>query len=75
MDLEKIMFKEIRLVSLFVKAEQAKRFSWNIKNKYWCKVLKPEMSKLVGFESKNKELNTCEIYDMVYFHCMNLMDL
>lgn len=75
MDMEKIMFKEIRLVSLFIKANAARNFSYDIKNKYWYRVLKPEMMKLVGFEADKKELRTTEIYENVYSYCMSLMEL
>jgi len=75
MNLNQIAFIEIRLIPLFLKAKEARPLAYDIKNKYWYKILKPEMLKLVGFDAENAELRSTEIYDKVYFYCMELMGL
>ena len=74
MGIKEILEKEPLLLDIFNEAKAVKGTYWE-RNKYWYKKLKPKMIELVGFQSENKDLTSCEIYDTVYFHCMDLMRL
>lgn len=75
MEIETILSKEPNLFFLFNDCEEAQELSDSEKHRRWCKKLKPRMVKLVGFFCNNKELESSDVYNKVYFHCMNLMEL
>ena len=75
MDIEEILAKEPRLKSVFDESVAIKHLSFATKQKIWHRELKPIMVELVGDWCKNQELQTSEIYDKVYFHCMDLMGI
>lgn len=75
MEIKEILEKEPLLLDIFNEAKAVSHLEWCYKIKIWGKELKPQMTKLVGFWAKNKDLTSCEIYDIVYFHCMDLMRL
>jgi len=75
MDIKEIEEKEPALTAIFNEAISVKSLSYSEKHYYWYKKLKPRMLKLVGFSSKNDELTSTEIYDKVYFHCLDLMGM
>jgi len=73
MDFDKILLKAPQLIPMIYEASQLTDVSYNIKNRYWYKVLKPKMIKIVGFEAESKELASCEAYDKVYRFFIDLM--
>lgn len=75
MEIKTILSKEPMLLFLFDDCEKAQELSNSKKHWLWCKKLKPRMVKLVGFFCNNKELESSDVYDKVYFHCMKLMEL
>lgn len=75
MEINEILEKEPRLKDVLAEAISIKNLPYWEKNKYWYKRLKSRMSSLVGFDSKNYELQSCEVYDKVYFLCLELMEL
>lgn len=75
MDIKQIAAKEPRLLPIFDEAESVKDLPYWEKNRFWYKNLKPRMENLVGFYIDDEELSTCEIYDTVYRHCLDVMEL
>lgn len=45
------------------------------KDRIWYKDLKKRMTELVGFDSKNPRLQSCEVYDTVYFFFIDLFKI
>jgi len=74
---EEILLEEPRLLDLM---NDGYKFSVAInnsskKNHYWYTVLKPQMLMLVGFDSKNPSLSSCEVYDKIYQFFIKLMSI
>jgi len=77
MNLEEILLKEPRLISVMAEVFTVKNtpLSTHEKDRYWYQILKPRMMRLVGFNCDNPELSTSEVYDKVYQFLINLMDI
>lgn len=75
MEITEITDIEPRLSKIFTEAKNNKDFLWSKKIKVWSKEIKPQIVKLVGFYSENEKLQSTEVYDKVYFHCIGLMGI
>jgi len=75
MTFDKILLEAPELVYLMWEGYNLKNCPWEIKNKYWYKLMKPRMEKLVGFYCDDPALSTTEAYDLVYHFFINLMEL
>ena len=73
-----ILLKEPRLISVINQAKEKKDITpsnYVEKNKFWYKVLKPKMIKLVGFGAENTELSSTEIYELTYRFFIELLEI
>ena len=75
MQLEEILLYESRLIPIINDAYHLAIMPTDIKNRYWYKILKPQMVKLVGFESDDDSLKSTEVYDMIYQFLIRLMGI
>ena len=75
---DEILLKEPRLIGVI---NQANEFKQKLgkgeveRNRYWYKVLKPQMIQLIGFGSKNKELQSTDTYELVYRFFIELLKI
>lgn len=75
---DEILLKEPRLIGVI---NQAYEFKEDLgkgevaRNKFWYKVLKPQMIQFIGFGSKNKELQSTDTYELVYRFFIELLKI
>ena len=74
---EEILLEEPRLLDLM---NDGYKFSLTMndsskKTNYWYKILKPKILMLVGFNSNNSLLSSCEVYDKIYQFFIKLMSI
>jgi hypothetical protein len=76
MNLQDIIVKEPRLIQLIDACHHLSVIpdsEYWLKNEIWYKIVKPRMSKLVGWNCDDDEFKESEIYDMVYTTLTKIM--
>ena len=75
---DEILLKEPRLIGVINQAYEFKKNPGKgevERNRFWYKVLKPQMIQLIGFGSKNDELKSTEAYEAVYRFFIELLKI
>lgn len=75
MDFDKVLLKAPGLVPMMNDAFHMRNAPPISKNRYWYRILKPQMVKLVGFSAVHPELTSTEIYDKTYQLFIGLMGI
>ena len=63
--------KKLRNEALAIMADSPG--DWTNRNRIWSLDLKPRFERLVGFEAEKPELQSCEVYNVLYREFVNIL--